>query len=199
MKKLNFIFAFYLSFFASPAFSMYENVDFDQIREEGGFEGHCLSKVATIFPSEETLEAEEIDALFNSPHAANIKTLNLRGQILVNDLKVAQLCNNRAFARIINLDLRDTGITLAALDSILESNTLGSIRDLPQMSGRYGCPSSTIYVSTNLVDLTPDIIGQYNRGNRKKNDFTIYYKHPANGIATAPTVTGIKMLEISNQ
>ncbi len=183
----------------NKALCMFDTLDFDQVRESGGFSSLSLKNVISITPSQQSLNQEEVRALANSTTLKNLRTLNLKDQENVNDEFVRTLSNNPTFSRIINLNLSGTNITRQSFNYILESNSLGQIRDLPQVSGRFGVPSSMIYVRVeDIQNLPKKEIEEFNRGNKKKNNFTIQYMHPAKGIESSPPATGIKMLEIKD-
>jgi hypothetical protein len=80
----------------------------------------------------------------------------------------------------------------------LDSEFVGSVRDLPQISSRFGCPSTTIYITTKGLDLSKEFITQYNTGQKHKEKFFINYSHPQSGEQTYPSRLGIKLLEIKD-
>ena len=90
---------------------------------------------------------------------------------------------------MINLILDGTQVTERSIELVRDSKELGSIRDLPQISGRYQIPSSTIRVcvkDTEVKDLPeePPIL----------KGFHIEYKPPVGRHHWAPVDHAIKIL-----
>ncbi|OJX11711.1 MAG: hypothetical protein BGO77_06345 [Caedibacter sp. 37-49] len=151
LKTFLVLFSFY--FTTSCQASFLRSVTFDDIRgEEGGVGSESLRTVSHIQASGVKLTPEEKETLINSPYLNNVHSLYILDQYLDENF-ILRLCQNTALKRLINLEIsKNQNITNLSLQSILESD-LGLIRDLPQISGRYGIPSSTIYVTASKTSI----------------------------------------------
>jgi hypothetical protein len=135
MTKINFIKIFALLFFLNIITSCHasslRSLNFDEIREEGGFESKSLLTVSRIQASGNMLTAEEKESLLRSNYLEKVHSLYLQEQALDDDF-IEALCQNSSLKRLINLDVsKNAEITNRSLQSILESDALGSVRDLP--------------------------------------------------------------------
>jgi hypothetical protein len=150
----------------------------DEVLDKG-FNSSQLRSVNIIEASKSELSREDLNDLVNSSTLNNLHTLSLRNQEAFEDFHLEALSQNPTFSRLFNLDLRGTSIT--SLQPVLNSDITGSVRHLPQISGRYGIPSSEIYVK---VD---EDLEEYIEDNPRFN-FNIQYKNPY-GTQTAPNVS----------
>ncbi|MBL8676710.1 MAG: hypothetical protein JNJ47_04720 [Alphaproteobacteria bacterium] len=178
--------------------SYYETTkSFTKIWNKEKFEGLNLRRVTTIMPDKDNeLTSEMAEDFLNSQHSLiNLRTLSFEKQN-IDDSFIKALCNNKTFSRIMNLDLTgNPGVTDSSLDLISGSNIIGSIRDLPQTSGRYNLPSSEIYITVKGTGISFDSIRKYKEA-PQNNDFSITYLHPFYNTPTADPVTGaIKWLQ----
>jgi len=171
--------------------SFLESLQFDEVRSRGGFNCPAMQNVSSISPSINPLNLTEKEELLNSGTLFRLHTLDLSGQN-VDDAFVDNLSKNPCFARIINIDLSDNpDITPQALEYILNSEYLGSVRDLPQVSGRYGCPATTIFVRARNT-------GIKDRNINPLFGFHISYRHPFTGQETSPsTDEAVKFLDVT--
>jgi len=173
--------------------SLIRSVTFYHIREEGGFDSQTLLTVSCIQASGTKLSLEKKKALINSQYLKNVHSLYLLNQDL-DDNFIERMYRNTTLKRLINLDIsRNQNITNRSLQEILNSD-LGSIRDLPQISGRYGIPSSTMYVTA----CGTSIVSKDNQKhiNLNRFGFTVEYKHPLTGKTTDTTaVNAVKFVE----
>lgn len=168
--------------------SYFRDLDYNDVRKEGGFSSEKMANVCYIESSGTKLTDEEKKALLTSNHLHHLHTLDLSGQDL-NDDFIEQLSRNQSLSRLITLDLSNNpSITDTALDHILNSTVLGSVRDLQQVSARYGGPSTTVRVkckNTNIKKTAIDPVFY----------FTVNYIHPVTGkILSEPTDQGIKFI-----
>jgi hypothetical protein len=144
-------------------------LDYEAVREEGGFNAESLKNVGELIPGGRNLSKDETLALVTSNSLTSLKILDLKNQPTVNDEVIKQLANNPTFSRIVTLKLRGTDITDESIEYILNSEHLGSIRDRPSISGKYGTPYSMIIVFTKdtfVKDITK----------RTRFDFHIEYR-----------------------
>ena len=197
-----FIFGCYFLCLNSPAVeATWEDgyVSYDDVRETGGFSSAQLARAVSLKPSGPQLTNEERTQLFRSQYLSGLHTLSLKGQGMEDDF-IAELCQNKSLRRIMNIDLSDNAnITIKAIKNIIESDDLGSLRHLPQISGRYGTAATTIYVNakgTRVVD--PE-----NKDNKESftlerlYDFDIDYVNSITGKKTANSDKGaIKFVEV---
>jgi hypothetical protein len=83
----------------------------------------------------------------------------------------------------------NSGITDAALEYIRNSTVFGSVRALPQVSARYGGPSTTVRVKRRNTSVTRTSV-------EPEFDFVIDYKHPITDEVTGHADQGIKLIEV---
>ena len=171
------------------------DADYDQIRENGGFKSRYLEQVSVVRSSKEKLSNDEKNDLIASNFLNNIRTLDLSNQDIDDDF-IKTLCKNKSLFRLFNVDLSgNMKVTNKSIGSILESNTLGSVKDLPQISGRYEMPATTIYLSINGSGIKKK---QITRENDHRMNFTIYYIHPVLQYETdTPSHSAVKFIQIS--
>lgn len=170
----------------------FRRINYTQVREEGGFGSNSLNNVLEIYQAGRNLTIDEVQNLVTSTTLVNLRILDLTNQSVINDDVIERLANNRTFARIMNIKLEGTNITNAAILSIAQSRVLGSVRDLPTISGRYSVPSSEIkvYVNDTRVNLTK-IDPIFN--------FHIEYKPPRpSSYPWEPVDHGVKFVEIQS-
>ena len=126
--------------------SYFKSLDYDEVRECGSFGSKAMILVSRMCPSLTPLSADEKEALVQSKTLINLHTIDLSNQNIDDDF-IKGLSENPVFSRIITLDLcGNANITDKSMEYLLESPYIGSLRDLPQVSGRYGCPATVIYV-----------------------------------------------------
>ena len=120
-----------------------------------------------------------------------VKTLDLSGHKEVDDKFIQLLCEDEKSKTLVNINLSGTSVTEASLKSILESTTLGTQRDLPQISGRYSQFSAEIY-----LDVTKTNIKDTKLFQSPISGITLKYGvNTQNGFKkTADDKTGIKLL-----
>lgn len=141
-----------------------------------------LSNVMTVYTNPGDLgdDSKRSKLIEMSRKLSNVRTLELDGQNIDDDF-LRNLFSS-SFPRLINLSLKgNESVTSEGIQAILDDEVVGSIRDLPQYSSRYGLPSSEIRVSiarTNV--LIEEII------DNPRFDFTIKYLHPHTSKMTAP-------------
>lgn len=173
------------------ASDFFKSLDCDEVKSFGGFGSQAMLSVSRISPSKTPLGPDDKESLVQSSTLVNLRILDLSNQD-VDDGFVKTLSENPTFARLIILDLSgNSNVTDKAMESLLESPYIGSIRDLPQVSGRYGCSSSVVYVRT------------HGTGVKKRHQdplfwFSVSYRHPITGIETDErSDEAIKLLEIT--
>ena len=174
----------------------FRTATFDEIREEGGFKSASLSTVFRVEPSGDPLSDEEKRDLLDSESLLNVHSMDLRNQN-IDDGFIEKFCKNKTYSRLINLDVSDNqGITNASVQHILTSPVLGSIRDLPQISGRFGVPSSVIYLTARNTLCHP----KEGRGDFYKylKGVSVKYIHPVTGLETSETVDyAVRIVEVA--
>jgi len=172
-------------------------VDYEEAFGEEKFSGPSLGDVTEIFTisDEYQLTDEQKQKLCSSATLKNLKVIDLSNQGIDDDF-MSKICKNPTFSRVIKLDLSgNKKLTDQTLKLISESQFLGSIRDLPQISSRYGKPSSEIHINVKDTSISPRAISQFNREPQNR-DFVIRYLHPVTDQETSLPATGIKWLQI---
>ena len=167
-------------------------VSYEDIRKEGGFASDVMLTDWYVVASEKTpLTETEKENLLSSNRLSSVRTLDLSGQN-IDDEFVKKLAGNASLARLMTIDISNNPqITDASLEYIQESTVLGSIRDLQQVSARYGNLATTVVVKCRGTAITKTKIDPVFY-------FHIDYKHPVYNTSTAePTEMGIKLLEIA--
>jgi len=170
--------------------SQFRTLSYEDVREEGGFNAPSLRNVMELIPGGRNLGAEEIETLAQSTSLVSLRTLDLTNQQLVDDTIVRQLVGNPTFSRIITLRLNGTNVTNESIEAIANSENLGSVRDLPQISGRYDIPSSVVKVYTQGTRVT-------DTKQKTKFEFHIEYRPPnPKAYPWEPVDHGVKIIEI---
>ncbi|MBX9804562.1 MAG: hypothetical protein K2Y18_02270 [Alphaproteobacteria bacterium] len=164
---------------------------FEGVREEGGFSSPSLRDVTDLDPGGRNLNHKEIEDLITSTSLISLRRLNLRNQPLVNDDFIARLSKNPTFSRIKILILSGTDITDEAISSIATSPHLGSIRELPSISGKYGVPYSEVAVYTKDT-------GVKDRTERTTFEFHIVYRPSKPSYPWGPDDDAIKFVKIQD-
>lgn len=189
---------FFLLFFnltiSSCVFASCRSLSFDDIRSEGGFGSRSLLTVSSMRGSGNALTEIEKEALVSSDYLKNIHTISLVKQDL-DDNFIERLCRNKSLNRLVNLDVSENEkITNKSLRLILNSD-LGSVRDLPQISGRFGIPSSTIYVTAKKTSVRPETSDKHEICLHRFN-FSVFYIHPVTEEETdSPADYAVKFVE----
>lgn len=169
------------------------SLTFDQAIERGGFDNPQMRSVMQLWDPDGVLSHEIAHQLLESTALTNLRTLDLKNENIDDDF-IRQLCQNPTFARLINIDLSgNENITSQSLQYILDSDIIGSIRDLPQISGRYGCPSSEVYITIDGTSISKEDMQPYL--DKPRHGFVIRYLSPQDR-ASSPTVNNaIKWLQ----
>jgi hypothetical protein len=166
------------------------DLDYDDVRREGGFISETLVNVCRIGASKTNLTIDEKMALLSSPYLNSIHTLDLSGQD-IDDAFVEKFASNQSLRRLITLDLSNNpSVTDDSIEYIRKSLVLGSVRDLPQVSARYGGPSTTVYVKCRNTAVTKTEVDP-------EFYFGINYINPVTGKKTFEHVDdGIKLISL---
>lgn len=166
------------------------DLDYDEVRREGGFHSESMVSVCRIEASSTKLTDDEKEALLSSKYLIHIHTLDLAGQE-IDDHFIEALAKNGSLSRLMTIDLsNNSGVTDAALEYIRTSLVFGSVRALPQVSARYGGPSTTVRVKCRNTAVKKTKIDP-------EFDFTIRYIQPVTGkVVYDQTDQGIKLIEI---
>ena len=162
----------------------------DYVRREGGFSSETLVNVCRIEASNTKLTANEKEALISSPYLNHVRALDLSGQE-IDDSFIERLSDNKSLERLMAIDLSNNpNITDSALEYIRNSTVLGSVRDLPQVSARYGGPSTVVRVKCRNTGIIKKII-------EPKFYFGIDYKQPVTDrVIFEHADQGIKIIEV---
>jgi len=104
----------------------------------------------------------------------------------------------KGFERITSIDLTgNPRITVKSLQYILDSDSLGSLRELPQISARYGRISSEIAVKVRETSIPHQKLIYFNENPRF--DFLIHYRRASDDVQLRPSAEGsIKWLQVSD-
>ena len=187
--------------------AMLRSLDYDEVRREGGrgFSTDIFSNAYQLVPSKELLKPEEKGDLVRNPYLTKLHTLNLSGQNIDDDF-VRALCETKynpdrspsnSYRRIIHLNLsRNPLITMRSIDFLLESPVLGSLRDLPQISGRFGCPATTLYVQAKETGISPPSPEEKHFIKHRFN-FDIEYRNPITEKQSDTPAIGVKFVEVT--
>lgn len=156
-------------------------------------------KVQRIYSSDDTFSTEQLKEFCNLP-LEKLHTLSFWRQSNVDDdilkLIAQRASEGQAFWRLKNLDLSETQVTEVGVKALLESRLVGTIRDLPQLSGRYNTPASTIFIRVEDVKAEFPNMTALNRGAIVNRDIVIHYKNPLTDKEICAPVKGIKMIEL---
>ncbi|MEN8236788.1 MAG: hypothetical protein ABFQ95_04515 [Pseudomonadota bacterium] len=188
-----FLFTLMLGFCVSEANATLRSITFDDVLAEGGFNAPTLSNVSQLRPGPNPLNNQQKDQLVQSKTLNQLRVLSVRNCDFT-DAHIRNLTKNPTFSRLFNLDIsQNIRIGDNSLDYILDSDVIASIRDLPQISGRYGIPSSEVYLQTDHTAVTSDKIREITQEPRQH--FYIRYLDP-NGNQTASDVPhGLKWIQ----
>ena len=171
--------------------SQLRTISYEDVREEGGFNAPGLTNVMELMPRGKNLNEQEIQTLTTSQSLTNLRVLDLTNQQLVTDAVIEQIAENSTFSRIITLKLSGANITDRSIKAIANSPYLGSVRDLPQISGRYGIPSSVVRVYTQDTEVR-------DTDQKEKFEFHIEYRPPNPTYPWEPVNHGVKIVEIES-
>jgi len=171
--------------------------DYDTAWREGKFSGQTLRDVERLTPSGKLNDSMKM-FLADSLTLKNLRILDLSNQG-INDDFIEQISNNPTFSRVMKIDLTgNPDITSKALEYISDSPFLGSVRDLPQVSARYGVYSSEIRVVATGTDIASEVIKVYNEKPQNCN-FLIHYLNPVTEQPLCkPAVKAIKWLFVES-
>jgi hypothetical protein len=178
------------------------SIDYEKLKEFLNSNDQRLKNVTEISSTnsdnpEILLTKKELDRLVASKLLTNLKKLDLSGHDELTDDHIINLGNNQqSFKRLLAIDLSDCpNITVKSLESIRDSKTIGLIRNLPQISARYGCPASSIRVS---IGGKTKITRQEKEKKYISEPFAIEYRLPTGEISPTfrPVKNGMKMLDI---
>ena len=174
------------------------SIDYDELLELISDKDSRLSNVTEISNDESptTLTNKELDILVKSSAFINLKKLDLSRQNNLTDLNIIELCKNEnSFKQLVAIDLSDcTKITVESLKAILDSPYVGSVRNLPQISARYGCPASEIKL---IIGGKTSIKREEKRKKYVLRPFAIEYKLPNDRESSfAPVKNGIKIINV---
>ncbi len=166
------------------------DLDYDDVRREGGFGSETMVNVCRIEASNTKLTVDEKEALLTSSYLNHIHTLDLSGQE-IDDSFIEKLASNTSLSRLMTIDLSNNpSITDTALDYIRSSSVFGSVRDLPQVSARYGGPSTTVRIKRKNTGVTKTSVDP-------EFYFGIDYIHPITGRKTFDHADqGIKLIAL---
>ncbi len=170
---------------------------FARAREEGKFEGSNLQRVTFLFPDKENeLTDEAKEEFLNSSSLINLRKLNLKNQGIDDDF-IKKLCKNITFSKVESIDLNDNEkVTEKSLKFISESKILGSVREHPQISSRYECHFSEIFINIKGTSIPHTILEKYQNEPQNK-DFSIRFLSPVqDDTITEPVNKGIKWLRL---
>ena len=174
------------------------SIDYDDLREEyKDFNDQRLNNITEISNYESLkLTADELNALVNSTAFINLKKLDLSGHNELTDDHIIELSNNQqSFKQLLTIDLSNCPkITVKSLEAIRDSHTVGSIRNLPQISARYGLPSSEVKL---IIGGKTSIERKEKKEKYSLRPFRIAYQHARGGKSSFnPVNNGIKILNI---
>jgi hypothetical protein len=172
------------------------DLDYDAAWKEGKFSGKALVDVNNLRAGGHKLSDPMKTLLASSLTLTNLRVLDLNDQG-INDEFIEKISNNPTFSRITKIDLSgNPDITPKALEYIVESPYIGSIRDFPQISAKYGVYSSEIHIVAHGTSIDSETIRSYNMEPKNKS-FIIHYLHPTTEKPTSqPAVRAIKWLLI---
>jgi hypothetical protein len=115
----------------------------------------------------------------------------------INDDELKIILSNPIYSRIRVINLSgNPKITNDSIDFILNDLVLGSLREAPEISGKFGCASSTIIVNAHGTQICNDD-GKWEKFEKHIFEFEINYTHPLTGKNTARKTDGVKFVEIT--
>ncbi len=148
------------------------------------------------------LTTEQKQAFLKSKHFNGLGSLELRGQD-IDDKFVEIMCENPTFSRLYRIDLsKNPNITDKSIEYIRESTLIGSIRDGPQICGRYGRTASYIYLNVEGTKVSKEMIKLSSTkaafDGFDFGGFSIQYLHPITGKKTYHSSQAIKWVELES-
>lgn len=200
-QKIFICFGFLLFGSAEKVFAGYEQMTFqDAYEQDEQFQSRNFSRVLSLRSNEEgwlDRHPEQQEAFLSSSAFRNLCDLDVRNQN-IDDKFTEALCRNPSFARLSSLNLTgNPAITFQSLKYILDSDSLGSLREAPQISGRHGKTSSEIRV---VVTGTTISAAQANEWNEKyRTPFPIRYQRIADDEMVFLPARGIKILLVERR
>ncbi|MBT4880876.1 MAG: hypothetical protein HON43_07995 [Alphaproteobacteria bacterium] len=167
---------------------------YDDVRREGGFTSTTLKDVSTIIRSGEKLTDNEKTQIINSKCLIKVHTLDLSDQG-IDDNFMWEISNSSSLERLINLDLSgNKDITNASIKVLLGSDEIGKVRDLPQISGKYGIPAISLHVNGINTGIIPE--DKASCFTKERFHFHVEYLHPVSSAKIAePTSNAVKFVE----
>lgn len=194
-KNYFFTFASLIIFTTTLKAAHFSTLTYEDIRQEGGFNSSPISRGSSIVPAGPCLTEQEKLDLCKSKVLKNLASLDLTDQ-KIDDSFIEKLSKNKNFSRISRLDLSNNpDITDRSLELILKSKFLGSLRHLPQISGRYDIPATELRIiasGTNISDQSSNKSGFYTK---TTFGFTIRYENPRTGQIKGED-TGVRITEV---
>ena len=116
-----FVHMIFVGFFVNSAFSN-EYINFDDVRDMGGFNNIRVSSVVGIIPSGNILSEEEKNDLCQSQYLENLKILDLRGQNITDDF-IKIFCENKIVScKTSNQDPQNSNSYRLSIQANLELN-----------------------------------------------------------------------------
>jgi hypothetical protein len=167
----------------------------DEIIElEKGFDNRSLKKVGTLRASKTTLETKFLEELVQSKCFKKVHTLELSNQQNLTNQHIIDLANNPVFSRLSCIHLSNCPqIGDEAIMAILNSKYIGSIRESPKGCGRYGCHSTTVWVSVNGTAVTKEL----RRKTLENHSFTVIYRPSNTQRYFSNDYDAVKIIEFS--
>lgn len=192
MKKLNLLLLLFMSMNCFyPVAAALRMLSYDDVRREGGFSSEMMHTVNYIFPSGTMLTEDEKKNIITSSTLTHLHTINLSAQD-IDDSFIKELCQNTTLKRLMHITLSDNKkVTKDSVAYILESKTIGSVRDMPQISSRYGSLASYVILRAFQTGIGEEDVQTV------LQDFHIEFIHPIlHTQIHEPTDEGIKILEL---
>lgn len=172
----------------------YETFDYNDVRQAGGFKVRALERVGKIIPAAPPLTLQEKEELVTSKSLKNLYALNLQAQE-IDDEFVEKLSKNPCFSRLNRLDLsKNEKVTDQSL-KYLRQGKIGSLRHLPQISGKYDiCATEVKLIARNtaITDKSPHKEGFFLE---EEFNFEIRYANPKTNKESS-RIQGIKIIEV---
>ena len=165
-------------------------LDYDEVRNEGGFNSPSMKNVAVISRSDKGLTSTELQDIVQSTSLSRLHTFDLSYQDNLTDDYMRQLANNLVFSRLSKIILTGSHhITDTSVQAILDG-LIGTIRDLPQTSGEYGIPSTTVNLRVNDTG-----VKQFDT--RKRFGVTVKYRPPNPQVEWSDSKNAVKLIEMT--
>lgn len=148
-----------------------------------------IKNIKALVPGPYSINEIEKEWLLSNSHLfTSLNILDLSYQDIDDDF-IVDICLVD-FERLEVIDLSyNPKITAASLDSIFDSQTLGSKRSKLTMSGRYDAPDATIKVFTKGTAINAEDRKRYD--SKARFNFWISYDHS--------DVIGVKLLDIADE